>query len=92
MALRIPLSFPSQSDVSTDDGGASSITASIENSPIGRSSVEFQPSSVLLLKGVPGDLRELELLPLLKNYGPIKDILIAHHKRYVFVQFEVRNH
>lgn len=49
----------------------------------------FQPSEVLLFKGIPGDLREIEVMPLFHTYGLIKDILIAHHKRYLFVQFEV---
>lgn len=49
----------------------------------------FQPSEVLLFKGIPGDLREIEVMPLFEPYGLIKDILIAHHKRYLFVQFEV---
>lgn len=48
----------------------------------------FQPSEVLLFKGIPGDLREVEVMPLFHSYGLIKDILIAHHKRYLFVQFE----
>ena len=87
MALRIPLNFPT-SDISTDDGN-SSVNASIENSPMGRLSSDFQPSCVLLIKGVPADLREIELLPLLQSFSPIKDILIAHHKRYAFIQFDV---
>jgi hypothetical protein len=92
MALHIPLNIPSASDISTDDGnGNYSISASIENSPMGRTSIDFPPSTVLLFKGVPADLREIELLPILQAYSPIKDILIAHHKRYVFVQFEVHH-
>jgi hypothetical protein len=89
MELRIPLNnIPSQSDLSTDDGNYS-ISASVENSPMGKLPVEFLPSTVLLFKGVPPDLREIELAVILQGFGPIKDILIAHHKRYVFVQFEV---
>jgi len=49
----------------------------------------FQPSEVLLFKGIPGDLREHEVMHMFEGYGLIKDILIAHHKRYLFVQFEV---
>jgi len=48
----------------------------------------FQPSEVLLFKGIPGDLREHEVMHMFEGYGLIKDILIAHHKRYLFVQFE----
>jgi len=58
-----------------------------DNSPTIKAT--FHPSEVLLFKGVPGDLREIEVMPLFENYGLVKDILIAHHKRYLFVQFEV---
>ena len=60
-----------------------------DNSPSHKSN--FHPSEVLLFKGVPGDLREIEVIQLFEPYGLIKDILIAHHKRYLFVQFEVEN-
>ena len=50
----------------------------------------YQPSKVLLLKGIPDDAREIEVLMLCKPFGVIKDVLVTRHKRYAFIEFEVR--
>ena len=50
----------------------------------------YEPSKVLLLKGIPDDAKEIEVLMLCKPFGVIKDVLVTRHKRYAFVQFEVR--
>ena len=49
----------------------------------------YEPSTVLLFKGIPEDSTEMEILTLCRPFGVIKDILIARHKRYVFVEFGV---
>lgn len=86
MEIKIPFNHYSQTESLLEDGSTLS-QFSPESSPLIRAG--FAPSEVLLFKGIPGDLREIEVMPLFEGYGPIKDILIAHHKRYLFVQFEV---
>lgn len=50
----------------------------------------YKPSKVLLFKGIPDNLTEIELLSICQKFGVIKDILITRHKRYAFLLFDVR--
>ena len=87
MEIKIPARRQISSYDNLLEDGSTLSQFSPESSPLLKSS--FQPSDVLLFKGIPGDLREIEVMSLFERYGEIKDILIAHHKRYLFVQFEV---
>lgn len=87
MEIKIPSKRQISSYDNLLDDGSTLSQFSPDSSPLLKPS--FQPSEVLLFKGVPGDLREIEVMPLFERYGQIKDILVAHHKRYLFVQFEV---
>jgi len=53
--------------------------------------VTYEPSKVILFKGVPEDIDEAEILSLCEVFGTIKDVFIKKQKRYVFLQFDVRN-
>jgi len=50
--------------------------------------VTYEPSKVILFKGVPEDICESEILSLCEVFGTIKDIFIKKQKRYVFIQFD----
>lgn len=52
--------------------------------------VTYDPSKVILFKGVPEDIDEAEILSLCEVFGIVKDIFVKKQKRYVFLQFDVR--
>ena len=49
----------------------------------------YKQSKVLLFKGIPENVKELEILNICHTFGIVKDILVIRHKKYAFVQFEV---
>lgn len=49
---------------------------------------DYEVSTVLLFKGIPDDMTEIEAITLCQPFGIIKDIFIKRQKRYAFLQFE----
>ena len=49
----------------------------------------YEPTTVLLFKGVPYDISEIDIINLIKSYGVIYDIYFVRHKGYAYIQFKV---
>ena len=49
----------------------------------------YEPTTVLLLKGVPYDISEIDIINLVKSYGVLYDIYLVRHKGYAYIQFKV---
>jgi len=67
-----------------------SLDSDIQNKCSVKLPKDYIASKVLLLKGVPDDVNDREILEICRPYGTIKDILLTRHKRYAFVQFSVQ--
>ena len=59
------------------------------NINMGLSPKTYEPTTVLLLKGVPYDISEIDILNLVKSYGVLYDIYLVRHKGYAYIQFKV---
>lgn len=49
----------------------------------------FLPNKVLLIKRIPYNTTEMDLINLCKPFGTLEDICIIKDKGYAFVQFKV---
>ena len=50
---------------------------------------KYEPTNVLLLKGVPYDCSEIDFINLTRQFGDILDIYLVRHKQYVYIHFKV---
>ena len=55
----------------------------------GFSPTKYEPTTVLLLKGVPYDISEIDIINLIKIYGLLYDIYLVRHKGYAYIHFKV---
>ena len=50
---------------------------------------KYEPTNVLLLKGVPYDCSEIDFINICRQFGEILDVFLVRHKQYVYIHFKV---